>query len=371
VARSQNVVTPLRPRRRRFGWFRRRVRDLGPPPKYWQTHLWPRGRRPHRVFLVHGKCADGLTSAGLLLHRWPDGMVLYAQPAELLQRLRYGLQYPPWLELVIADVAPQTHEADETLRVLKDLRTHCRITWIDHHAPQWTAEFEQRLKEAGVDVVVDRTGQESGASLVAKWAHIKDERLLDVADMVRRRDAWTDPHNPRARAWVSVAGALRREYVDRLADVRLEGLEDEGTKLVNLKDQRVAEILRTRVRRHSDLVRWQWGSDDVSDVADRLFQTDREASVFLRFGKTGNVSIRSRHDRPVAAEIAQAFGGGGHANAAGFNLPLHFWARIAYRILRGRDAAGRAVRRRAQTHAENATPAPKSFRKPAVPPTSS
>lgn len=348
---KQNLTTPLAPRRRRFGWLRRQTRILGPPPKYWQTYLWPHGRRPHRAFIVHGKCADGLTSAGLLLHKWPDGMVLYCQPSELLTRLQHAVRSPPWLELVIADVSPQLQEADDLIEVLRKLRAHCRVTWIDHHAPQWSTEFEARLKKAKVEVVLDRSGKESGASLVASWAKVTDKRLLQVADMVRRRDAWTDPHNPEARAWVAVAGARRREYVDLLADVRLDGLKDEGTRLVNQKDLRVEDAVRRRVRRHSAQVRWQWAQDDVSDVADRLFRFDPDAMVFLRFGKTGNVSIRTRHGCPVAAEIAQSFGGGGHDHAAGFNLQLSMLRRFTYRFLRGRDQAGRTVRRRAHEHA--------------------
>lgn len=348
MADRQNATTPQRRRRSGLlGIFSRRQGEEQPRQRYWQTIHWPGERRFERAFIVHGKCADGFTSAGLLLHRWPKGMVLYAQPSELLQRLEQAVKNPPSEALVIADVSPQLSEAEAVTRLLAQISQTCTVTWIDHHAPQWSPEFEKALRKAGVEVVLDRRQAESGASLVASWASIKDPQLLRVADLVRRRDAWTDPTNPAARAWVAVAGKRRREYVDRLVDVDLAGLEEEGRQIVGEKDNRVVALLAKKVKPHSSKVWWQWAHDDVSDVADRLFTISPLANVYLRFGPHGGVSVRTRSEKPIAAELAQEFGGGGHAHAAGFHLEMHPARRVVYRVLRGRDPKVRKVRRSA------------------------
>ena len=347
MADRHSATSPKRRRRSGLvGFLSRRGGEdpERPRQKYWQTVHWPTERRLERAFIVHGKCADGFTSAGLLLHRWPKSMVLYAQPSELLERLTAAAANPPSEALVIADLSPQLEEADALLAVLADLCKKCDVTWIDHHAPQWSAEFEKTLRKAGVEVVLDRKKLESGASLVASWANIQNPRLLRVADLVRRRDAWTDPSNPDARAWVAVAGARRREYVDRLVDVTLDGLEEEGRQLVAQKDARVVEVLATKVKTHSPAVWWQWSQDDVSDVAERLFEISPLARVYLRFGPRGGVSIRTRDSMPIAAELAQGFGGGGHGNAAGFQLSMTPARQLMYRVLRGRDPKVRRVR---------------------------
>lgn len=348
MADRQSTTAPKERRRSGlFSRFSKRREEERPRQRYWQTVRWPGERRLERGFIVHGKCADGFTSAGLLLHRWPNGMVLYAQPSELLERLKFAVQNPPSKALVIADVSPQLAEAGRVTELLGEIAKKCEVTWIDHHAPQWSAEFEKGLKKVGVEVIVDRKRMESGASLVASWAKIQEPRLLRVADLVRRRDAWTDPTNPEARAWVAVAGARRREYVDRLVDVDLDGLEEEGRRLVAKKDDRIVELLATKVKPHSSAVWYQWSHDEVSDVAERLFDVSPLAHVYLRFGSHGGVSVRTRQNKPVAAELAQGFGGGGHANAAGFQLAMHPARLMLYRVLRGRDPKVRKVREQA------------------------
>lgn len=296
---------------------------------------------PRDVIVVHGGCADGLTSAGLLLRRLPGAEVIATQPALLGETLARLAPDERVRRLVIADLSPQAADIDAILTHIADVRRRVPVTWLDHHAPQWTMDFENRLRALEVEVSVDRSETESGASLAAKWTQEKDPRVLRVADLIRLRDAWVEPHNEAARAWTLVATA-REDYVQRLASGDLNGLEEEGQRLLAEKEASIARSLAA-MRRHGPRVAFLWGEDDVSDVADRTFQRDPDVVFVLRFGPSRRVSVRSRPERPDAASLAQAFGGGGHAHAAGFTLKMPWLRRVMYRLTKTRSGAVRAV----------------------------
>jgi oligoribonuclease NrnB/cAMP/cGMP phosphodiesterase (DHH superfamily) len=313
------------------------------------------------VLVVHAHCADGLTSAGLLLRRVPEARVVYAQPAELRTALERLADEKTLRRVILADLSPQAADLEAILQLLSRLRSHGDVTWLDHHAPQWPAAFEKSVRDLGVEVRLDRTGTESGASLVAQWTNEKDPALRRVADLIRLRDAWVRPHDPDARAWTLVATELEEDYVRALATGRLEGLEEKGRALLAEKEASIARSL-AEVRRHSPEVAYLWGEDDVSDVADRLFRTDPRVVFLLRFGPSARVSIRSRSDRPVAATLGQRFGGGGHANAAGFSLGMGWGRRLWLRLRRASDPAVRRALEAAQEIAAKADPTPRDRR---------
>ncbi len=300
--------------------------------------------RGSTVILVHGGCADGYTSAGLLLRRHPDARVLYTHPSDLARRLRRLARRRTVGRVILADLSPQAADLDDILESTRSLAAHASLVWIDHHAPQWPVPFEATLRELGVDVVLDRHEKESGASLSARWTQEEDPGLQRVADLIRRRDAWTDPHDPEARAWTLLAEDLAEAYVRRLATADLDGLDAQGTLLLRREEERLAAAFQ-RVKRASPGVAWLWGHDDISDVADRLFKADSNVVFLLKFEPSGRVSIRSRRERPQAARLAQKFGGGGHANASGFSLGLAWWERVPYRILKDRHRLARRALR--------------------------
>jgi len=289
------------------------------------------------VLVVHARCADGLTSAGLLLRRFPDARVVYAQPAELRNELEKVAGDPSVRRLVLADLSPQSADLDPILATLKGLRSQAEITWLDHHAPQWTVAFEKAVRGIGAEVRLDRDGKESGASLVASWTGEKDAALQRIAHLIRLRDAWIEPHNPDARAWTLVATELGEDYVRALSTNRLEGLEEKGRALLREKEESIARSLAA-VQRFTPEVAYLWGEDDVSDVADRLFREDANVVFLLRFGPSARVSIRSRPERPMAATLGQRFGGGGHANAAGFSFKMGWARRLLLRARKSGDA---------------------------------
>ena len=74
------------------------------------------------------------------MHQWPKGMVLYAQPTELLQRLQDAVKNPPSEALVIAHVAPQLPEAEAVTALLAEIAQTCTGT-VMAGAPPACSEF--------------------------------------------------------------------------------------------------------------------------------------------------------------------------------------------------------------------------------------
>lgn len=301
------------------------------------------------LILVHGDCPDGFTSAGLLLRRLPHAKVVYTHPSHLRSELEAAAS-ASWDDVVLADLSPQRDDNDRILELCQSLVKEARVAWLDHHAPQWDADFEEKLRAVGVDVHVDHDEQESGASLAAAWVHETDPGLLHVADSIRKRDAWVDPQDPDARAWTLVAAHLGKDYVNRVRDANLEGLPELGAKLVEEDDRHQTRLLG-RIKAHSPRVHYLFSEESISEVADRLFHADSNACVLLRFTRHGRVSVRSRAGCPIAASLSQSFGGGGHANAAGFELNLGFLDRVWMRLRRAHHARVREALQRAETAA--------------------
>lgn len=61
--------------------------------------------------------------------------------------------------------------------------------------------------------------------------------------------------------------------------------------------------------------------DYVADVADMVFETYEGVEVLAMVFPTGTISLRTRKEGVDVAAIAKKYGGGGHTQAAGFNLP--------------------------------------------------
>lgn len=313
---------------------------------------------PKTVILAHRDCADGMTSAALLLRRLPKAKLLFVHPADVVDALQKLARDPKVGRLVLADLSPQEAHREAIAADLQRILARGPVAWLDHHAPQWPASYEKALRTLGVDVVLNRDETESGASLAAAWAGETDPDLVRIADLIRRRDTWQDPHNPEARGWTLLARAMGPKYIQRLAQVRLAGMEAEAQRLVDQEEYRIQGLL-ARVRHHNPQVAWLWGDEDISDLADRIFHSDPQVVFLLRFTPEGRVSIRSRPEVAKAAELAQGMGGGGHAHASGFEIPLTFWERLTYRRQQHEHEKMKAALAKAEALAAGAAPQPR------------
>jgi oligoribonuclease NrnB/cAMP/cGMP phosphodiesterase (DHH superfamily) len=293
------------------------------------------------IVIYHANCADGFGAAWAAWMKWGN-TIAYAPCS-------YGKAPPDVLgkHVLICDFSFKA----EVMRVIA--RGAASIIVLDHHE---TAEKE--LAEWIVDDVAgdfwagddpmnavsrndEFVGQpiaalfdmnKSGARLAWEFCHGEEPPLL--IRLIEDRDLWrfTMPETKPFNVW------LRCEPFDferweliaqELSDGRgAERIFAEAGAMQRFFDQKVVEIARLH----------RWGKVGginapvcncppmfASEVGHYLLDEHVDAPFVACYsdqGQSRGYSLRSRDNRMNVAEIAKAFGGGGHRNAAGFGVTL-------------------------------------------------
>lgn len=294
--------------------------------------------------IIHHNDLDGLAAAWVVKQRYPDAELMAAQ---------YGDEPP--IANVVRDrhvwIVDFSYDAETLRRVAREAAS---VIVIDHHK---SVEKELRAFR-----VVDRTHILSSDSLsffrllayfdstrsgcgLAWDLFNPDQPRPELLDYIEDRDIWKwslpDSHEisaalmsyPLDYAWLD--GAIR----DKGAVCALLA---EGRAILRYQRQLVADHVALAFRTD------QWMLDDLgslkdtcgeipialcqlkrltSDVGHALLTAYPDApyvAIVLRDYERGvwRVSLRSDNDRADVSEIARARGGGGHRNAAGYEVKL-------------------------------------------------
>jgi oligoribonuclease NrnB/cAMP/cGMP phosphodiesterase (DHH superfamily) len=280
------------------------------------------------VHFTHGECMDGATCDVLVRQAYGDGAVetIFLEPHETVDSLELLTRVPSRARgLVISDLSLQRGEGERAAATLKELADDgWRIAWRDHHHKQWEGVPLDAFR-AGCELVVDTTGQESGASLVQKALRPDDKWAADLASVARDHDLWLRQDPRSMTLFHSIVGGGTAKWIrhmlkrPRIPDATLEkwAARDrrENKKLVRwaLKRSRVVQGRRARIG-------LAYGRVPTNEVLHALEERGADLSILIK--PTGSFSLRSRKGVPVCHTIAQQFGGGGHPNASGGRLGL-------------------------------------------------
>lgn len=303
---------------------------------------------PDLVHIVsHGPhCLDGVTSA-VAVARFHAGLEVhthFANNPEINETIQ-AVPAPPagtTQEIWVTDISWNQPETDAHLRALAAAGT--RVVWIDHHR---TAI--ERLKRGAIDVpfaamVVEDTYAASRlvydhlkSRLVAEQrtpsgrdehaaAFLALEKLVALAD---DNDRWIHALAG-SRELALTVGAMR----DTTAFQELLGIDAEVTYTPAMREAEArvtAEVAAThalaektrRERRVGDVtVIAAWCAGYPSEIGDKWGKATPNAVVALYDTKSAGVSFRRSPASQVdLSRVAEAFGGGGHAAAAGCKIP--------------------------------------------------
>jgi len=188
---------------------------------------------------------------------------------------------------------------------------------IDHHA---SAEGAVRL----VDGIFDAT--KSGAVLT--WEAVSQEPIPTLLLYVQDRDlwAWEEPYS-RDIQWL--IRSLRPDFKEwegaaaRFESSSPEQLRDAALNISRFVDCQIQEAVKrawksTLAGREVFMLN---ATMLTSDVCDALIQDGARIAAYFTVGADGRKRWGVRSKNGEALEIAKAFGGGGHPNAAGFIEP--------------------------------------------------
>jgi oligoribonuclease NrnB/cAMP/cGMP phosphodiesterase (DHH superfamily) len=285
----------------------------------------------------HGPhCLDGVTAV-VALARYYDGQAdvvpHFAGNNEVDAVLR-GLQLPRDAELWITDISWRDAETDAHLRHLAEAGT--RIVWIDHHrtalerfaAGRVTVPFAERVLSE--EFAASRLVYEHLARRLAREGRLAPgfAAFAPIVRMADDNDRWLH-QVPGSRELAWVVRALGPDAYDEFLNI-----DEQGTYTPRMREARArveAEIERSFAVANATRTEHRIGDVTVvaamcdghpSEIADAWGKAAQNAVFALYDAKSLAVSLRRSPDCTVdLSRLAATLGGGGHAAAAGCELP--------------------------------------------------
>lgn len=258
------------------------------------------------LVIYHAECYDGFTAAWVARRRMPG--------CELFEG-RYG-EEPPYLEAVGRDVyvLDFSYPREQMLK-LEQIANSLFV--LDHHK---TAEANcQGLGFCQFDM--ERSGCRMAWDYFFPHSSAPDW-LLRIED----RDLWrfAYPETKDVHAYVASLPMVMEDW-DEINETAIEDLEIWGSSIRRYIETCIDKMLpQSRLitdTNNEQVVVLNMPYLNASDAADAMLKKYPEATYsltyFQRSDSTWQYSLRSRSDFDVS-EIAECFGGGGHAQAAGF-----------------------------------------------------
>ena len=295
---------------------------------------------PGRVHVVsHGPhCLDGVTAAAAVA-RFYEGRAQvvphFASNSEIDGVLRsLHLDPPADGELWITDISWKEPATDAHLRALS--AAGIRVFWIDHHRTALERAHAGKVSVPFADSVLSE--EFAASKLVFRYLSEREERegrpapgfqsFAPVVEMADDNDRWLH-RIPGSRELAWVVRALGPDSYDDI--VHLDGEVRYTPRMQAARDRVGAEIARSMdVAAHSRVERRIGNVTLVvavcdghpSEVADAWGKTATNTVFALYDAKSLAVSLRRSPDCTVdLSRVAAALGGGGHAAAAGCELP--------------------------------------------------
>ncbi|NHN48345.1 phosphohydrolase [Halostella sp. JP-L12] len=248
-----------------------------------------------------------------------DVALVPAGPHDLEEGIEYVAEYgAEGIDLFVCDLCPDRYEyvEDELEAAVERADT---VRWFDHH--QWDDEVAERVREAGVDLVVGDSDEECSADVALRSLdHDFPRRYKELASVTRDHDLWIreDPRSDDLADYSYWSGA--GEYVDT---VMRHGPDLPEDVLAFVEEQRVEkQALIDRAVDRADMrevgpwtVGVTYGRCSQNEVAEALREQGADASVVVK--PAGSASIRGTDAFERCHEVARQVNGGGHPKAAG------------------------------------------------------
>ncbi len=282
----------------------------------------------------------------------------YASPYDLLRTLRLVADEPgDGRHLVVSDLSIDRDDADEVLELLQRLVDGgWRITWRDHHHKQWSDAVRAQVRDMGVELHLDTTGERCTTNLVQEDLAPDDEFAEELARVVRDYDLWLqeEPWSQVLNDAVYEMG--RRRFVHHLLEHRdvhdsvFQERHEAGKARKEAEAAWGVEHATMHVGNEA-VVAVTYGSGPTNDTLHELMET-HGAHLGIMLRPESSFSLRSRDPVKVCHLVAGRHGGGGHPNASGGKLDIPMWDLPRYWVRRSKHPAVQALLQDALEHVD-------------------
>lgn len=277
--------------------------------------------------IYHGNCADGFGAA------WAVRKALGAENVDF----HAGVYQSPPPDVTDRDVimVDFSYKRDVVAEMAEKAR---RVLILDHHKSAFEdlgdaflnadgAGFNydryNRFHTAGVMVYFDM--DRSGAGIAWDFFHPGKPRPA-LIDHIEDRDLWRFALDGTRDIQANVFSyPYDFEIWDSLMDAQVQDLIEQGRAIERKHFKDIAELLKVCQRR------LEIGGHDVpvaslpytltSDAGHQMAQGEPFAACYWDTERGRVFSLRSAEDGMDVSAIAKEYGGGGHMNAAGFEVP--------------------------------------------------
>lgn len=271
--------------------------------------------KPNLV-IFHANCYDGFAAAQVVHDRWPSIELVNFYGAT------YGEKHIPDVTgkvVLMVDFSYKRPIMEEMAKKAKSIQV------IDHHetAAAELAQFSVGSKYPNVEVVFDM--DHSGCVLT--WMHLYQGAIIPkFLAHVEDRDLWRF-RMPNTREVISCLGTYPFSFEVwehlEIVDLIEGGKHTIRQHLFNIskfiKEQTVMRIGNFDVP--SVNVPYHYASELANELLYMHPDAPFAAAWFQRADGLFQFSLRSEDQRQSASEVAKLYGGGGHRNAAGFQVP--------------------------------------------------
>lgn len=285
--------------------------------------------------IYHGNCDDGFGAAWAIWRRWGNE-VAYVPGV-------YGKPLPDaeGRHVLFVDFSAKRP-------LLLDLAARAKsVVIIDHHktaeadladwaGPMFKPEDAELLTakaytETGYPIAAVFDMSRSGAVLAWDFAHgiPHNDPAPNMLSLIEDRDLWTFHYGDRTKQFSAALRTypMKFETWDLIA-ANPDKLVEEGRGILRSHNANIAKFLADAYE--DDVgghrvpivnVPYHYASDTAHAMLQKFPAAPFTACWFRRGDGMIQYSLRSEDSRLDVSEIAKKFGGGGHRNAAGYQLP--------------------------------------------------
>lgn len=294
------------------------------------------------ICVYHGDCDDGFAAAWVVKNKWPDvELIAGAHGRPLLESsyrdmniLFVDFSLPKEQLISLGKVAKSIVILDHR-KTAKEALSDWNIgsiTTPDSALKLVLHDISYMIHNQKGPIIAYFDDNLSGAGMAWKFCHPTDD-LPPALAYIQDRDLWKFQFRTKADEF---SAALRMYEQDIVTwDFLMKNPElliTEGKIALRAHEYNCFQIIK---QRYPQTVKISHLENYVvpcvnathqyaSDVAELMLTLHKSApfalSWFRRYDGKFQFSLRSTHDRVDVSVIAKAFGGGGHRNAAGFQL---------------------------------------------------